>query len=162
MGIFSLFGTVGLRTKASVGLKEMFKICASNFTDRELVWREIEPELIKMIIDLAWKAHPDVFNGKFGQRPSHMIVILVGATLFLGAAKKEDNPMYLPILLCASAIHDGILRNQYRDPAYKNIDIEMFSMYDINLRLIVSNWEVFSNSTISEEMRKVENYASRI
>jgi hypothetical protein len=161
MGIFSLFGTIALRTKANVGLKEMFKMCASNFNDRELVWREIEPELIKIIVDLAWKAHPDVFNGKFGQRPSHMTVILVGTTLFLGAAKKEDNPTYLPILLCASAIHNDLLQNQYREP-YKNIDIEMFSMYDLNLRLIVSNWEVFSNSTISEEMRKVENYASRI
>lgn len=156
MGIFSFFGTIGLRTKADVGMKQMFKITASNFKDRELVWNDIEPEIRRVIINSAWEAHPDVFNGKFGQRPSHMIVILVGMTIFLGASKKEDNPVYTPVLLCATSIHNDILHNQYRDPIYKNIDREMFNMYDLSLRLIVSDWESFNHTTINEEMRKIE------
>lgn len=160
MGIFSFFGTIGLRAKADVIMKNFFKLTASNFNDRELKWNELEAELRKMILNLAWEAYPDVFNGKFGQRPHHMTVVLVGMTTLLSGSTKKEDKIFLPILLAASMIHNDFLQNQYMEP-YKNIDREIFHQMDLPLRLIISEWESLTNCTLNEEMRKIEKNMPR-
>lgn len=155
MGLFSFFGTVNLRAKSSATMEFLFASVQESFYNSELDYNRMVKALINVINDAAFENFPDIFNGKFGHRPDYLLLILVGMTVVLSRSRKENNPMFLPILICASIIHDGLFKN-LSFPPYKNIDREVYNLIDFDFRLIVTQWERFSNSTIGVEIEKIE------
>ncbi|MBW6453784.1 MAG: hypothetical protein K0A92_08405 [Methyloprofundus sp.] len=78
-----------------------------------------------LIIANAWNNKPDIFNGKFGQRPHKMSA---AATAFAIAIEEmsPENPHYLPIIFAFSRLIEDYELNGELYP-FSSMDIKLLN-----------------------------------
>lgn len=121
MGLFSFIGTNKLRG----GIMSIIENLLVNLTRTSVFTLNTKPEHLSQIAaDKVWATYPDIFNGKFGQRPQKIVGALVGLCLLIHSIDRDkDHENFITIRVALFAIIDEIEKN-IKSYAFTNVDIE--------------------------------------
>lgn len=120
MGIFTRFGNIWAQSNAAIVAENMLLLSEPDLD------RAVSKEFSKICINKAWEIYPDVFNGRYGQRPHKIITALVGMAQVLNST--ERNHSYFKLLLLAtSKLFQEIEKNRSLYP-FKSIDYKMIEI----------------------------------
>lgn len=125
MGLFSFIGTTKLRG----GIMNIIEDLLKNLTRSSPFTLNVKPEhLSQMAVDKVWATYPDVFNGKFGQRPQKVVGALVGLCLLIQSMDRDrDYENFITIRVALFAIIDEIEKN-IKSYAFTNVDTETIEL----------------------------------
>lgn len=109
MGFFSRTKSVYKKSEASEALFQLINKC-NRF--RLISEKQMEP-LSRALIERVWESAPDIYDGKFGQRP-HKYTVVVRALFSVIETEVEDgtDPQLVELLsLCLGTLFDELSEN---------------------------------------------------
>jgi len=158
MGIFQEFKNIGYKAKGNVILQNVFKQMKIVYKDKSALLTNIEKDSIRAALALAWENFPDVFDGKFGQRPAPLTLAFVGLVCLLDQFPEDQmatNPIFEPLLAPTIMLYSHHLKNYHRDPEIKPIDQQMFDLVEDPYKNTVERWR---NATGGDEFEVSARY----
>ena len=159
MGLFTEIGNIWAKSNSAIIVENYLRQHEPSLPPED------SKAMASICVNKSWEIYPDVFDGKYGQRPHKIVIALVGMTQVINSTERNHQSFQLMLLSTVNLYRD-ILANSELLPL-KNIDYKMIETITPIIEDEIADWEEKNKSLINtmdrilkkDDDKEIDEYA---